>query len=585
MNYLELNEKYFVLSPIIFENDIVFVCRNKSSFLYEFFCKQDGDFKLVDSNKTEKLKKIYHESVNDYVSFYVDHNIQKESRKRLIESHKFCKKLICDKIKNFPKNLQNKILGNIDTVLYTNKPIKNKLIFALYSLNNSINIGFELGKSNGEISQILHELLHCASASKYKNSTGFLTSEVLSKSNNLDFRINEFINEAYTEILREELLVDYPQFNYDKKIVPLYSPIQIMLKSLLNFANKEKLDLAYFETNGNDMLKILQQEFHTNENQILRLSLLFDSTSDSIMAEYNSRIFNNSKYHLISLGKLICDLVLNKYVQENKDIKQLKFEEIFKYIQNATIVEKIYNECLSNLKNYFELSKNNLLTNEKTNILQNDNFKYYVKMFLESVIKNTKLPLDFPEELKTAEMFSLVLTKKAMKNGKLVDFNSLNNIISIIFDENNNYLPHDIKSQSNILNMITNSNIPLEECLKYYPKNNLAQILNKNILLFENICKKDIMSVYNVLDGLENYRKTTRVFYQNLIKAVADKTSKLELLKNYITSLTPAQQKSLLCDGNFIFITKKHANLNPQELLDFKNFTNSITQSQQDFYR
>lgn len=589
MNYKELQKNYYILSPIKIDNKTVFICRNKNNFLYSFFYIIKNHFVEVDNKLNDKLKNIYKETTKDYVEFYISNKFNSQEKQRIVNIHSFCKKIINENISHLPFELQEKILKKMDTVTYTNNPQSDKYIFAYYLYNdNSINLNFTLNKEKYDVARIMHELLHCCSGSQIKQVTGFLTDKKIFGSGNTMIRLNEYVNEAYTEILRERFLTNYQQHDYDKNFISLYSPIKSMFSNLLKFVDQDKLDNLYFNGNGFEMLDFLAEQFHLNNSEdIVRLSLLFDATQDSLKYEYPSRTnkYPYTKTHLFTIGKLVCELVFNKYQQEGKDISKLEFRDVFKLTHNENIMDKIYNESLAPLTRYFDFIKAQYLKN-----LNNDNLKInskdylnnYLAIFLDCASKNKELPLDFPDEVKSAELFNLALSKRIIQNGKFVALSDYYNIFENVFDENKNFLPLDQTIQTQILDtIIHNQNLPIAEYSRYYPKEILANLVNKNLSAFDMMCEKDVMALFNILDKLHPDRKTTRIFYINFLIAISNKPNKMDLLKFYFASLTPSQQISLTQNGNFIFLSKQNANLNQQEFLDFKKFVETLSKNNQ----
>ena len=236
------------------------------------------------------------------------------------------------------------------------------------------------------------------------------------------------------------------------------------------------------------------------------------------------------------------------------------------------------------ISRYFDYLKEKYTLEIKSTNLQFDPQKYlneYTTIFLDCVAKGMDLPIDFPEEIKSPELFNLALSKRIIKNGQFVSANNFETIIQNIFDKEKNYLPLDENTQTEILNLIIhNPNIPVEEYSKYYPQDILANLVNKNLSAFDIMCKKNIFALFNILDKLNPARKTTQMFYQNFLNAIAPKLNKLDLLKFYFNSLNPIQQKSLVQNGTFFALARKHAQLTKEEFLDFKNYVNNKLEKQ-----
>ena len=573
MKYTELNNNNYVLSPITFENKTIFVCKNKNSFLYDFFVYSNNNFEKVNSSLFAKLKEIYHEKELGNVAIYVAKTTTSLQKKRIVTVHNACKKIIAENITHLPKSLQTQILEKVDSVTYEFKPNSDPLIFANYEFGkHKINISFTMGQlASTDVSNILHELLHACSSSN--NSTGFLIETPLNSDPNKYYRINEFVNEAYTEILRERFLVRHPDFNYSNRNISLYSPIKQMFASLIRQIDTKKLDVAYFENNGQKMLDILAEELHVeNADELIRLSLLFDASFDSLKYAYGKgqNIVASCGPHVQSIVKEICTLNLNKLDKENKNINDLKYQDIFTPATQKSYVDASYNTMISTIGNYFNYFKKEYTHKQSkpsTKLSVNEYLVKYANEFVECLHTKQPLPLTFPEELKSAELFNFVLSRRLISTdtNRNIPANT-EELLNVLFDPNNNYLPYDEDAQLKILaTIIQNKKLP-KGFGKYLPKDTFSKLLNTNLYSYVMLCKYDPLSVYEVVEKLKEDHKISKDFYLNFIKAIANTPNNIDYYINYLSVLSKDSIQKL-ADGGFYGIAKKYGNLSEEDCL------------------
>lgn len=586
MKYLELSNNYYILDSIIHNNNTVFICRNKDSFLYEFFTKNQDEFQLVSPKEHLALKEIYKENTNNFVSYYVSNAFEQSEKNYIYQAHAVARKLISDYVFSLPKTLQRDILSRMDSVHFTKNPYDDKYIYAyfLYS-NNSINLNFNFNDFNHQISCIIHEMLHCASTDKRRVSTG-ISSDLSLSGKRLKFRLNEFLNESYTELITKRIVAKNPQFS-KKQTISFYAPILYLIDSLLKFADTYKFDEAYFSNDSNKFLNTLKDEFYIeNIETVIKLSMLFDCVHDSLIFDYsNKNDYSNTKIHIISAGKIICDFIINKHINEQKSLKKLKFNEIFSKFEENTIMEKIFNECLRDINLYFDYKK-------EFSISHTDSFSdntseiltEHSQIFLNCVANGKQLPTSFPEEFKTPELFNFALSKRFFQSNNFINISNLDDVLKTIFDQKNNYLPIDTTVQAKIIQILLyNSNILLDTLFKVIPKDTLVYISNTNLNIFEKVCSTNVLTLFPLIKDLSYNKKTSRIFYYNLLIAIKNKENKLNIIKEYLSCLTNSQRNSLIENGNFLYLAQQKCNLSKDETEDLSMFVKNLD-NQEELY-
>ncbi len=587
MNFAKLNDKYYVLFSFPYKNEEVFVCRDKVNLLYSFFKFVDDDFIKI---KSPALDKIFKPNTDPIVND-VQNNFRAKFSKADIEQHKskvidLIKKIISD----FSAYTQKTIENNINSVVINIKKIGKTNIAALYdSRTNTITMDeIEINKMSDELlfHTLLHEMLHCASASFYPSEVGFRNNRVTSFKDGTLFNQyeNTYFNEAYTELTAQ---------NYHPISPRSYPLVTSLLYTILKFCDQDKVRQYYFTNDNLKLVQHLQDVFHQPQSEIQKLLFLFDvceETFSKVLKTDRSILRETMLSSYTTLVNLISKMIIDKYRAENKNPKMLDFYPLFVNRLNTKLpkdIQNAINYCLHKSLGFFEYYSSNNFEN-KTDPMDYVMFPYFKKCFVESFTQRLPLPSSFPEKYKCFEIFQQVLSNNSYIGDKK-GWYTKESVFRNLFNEKFNYLPKD----ENMLLHLTHQYLCLLndfdfDITKYLNRDYVVAVLKKSPSIFRSLSVNNIYYVLDIQNDLPSQMQASEYFYVGIIKQLLKEKNQnsLEILSNYFNKIDVKTQNKMLYSSNFLAILEKSKLLDGENLEKFiynakltasQNFTDEFT--------
>ena len=293
---------------------------------------------------------------------------------------------------------------------------------------------------------------------------------------------NALIN--FEEIIKTNLLLKTRKFNFLKEI-----------KELLKIkCNEKNINLeSFISDNGINYL-----DFNENEisQKIPLMSLLHCyPNKELIKATFNSKDINKKKYPL-----------LNQYLNNENEIKFIKFIPIINFISNAMLDIYSYKKTKEEIKD-ISLSKDEI--KDKSQELYNnfDNkMPEYIKCY-NSLLNILELDKKEKYELKSDYIGKSIELFLVNENDNEINKNQLKNILTILIKYQNNFISN-IREKYFVNKEIEEINIQdasENDIIKFSPfDDQFLQILLKNILLTNNSENESLIKIDIDYEGIES---------------------------------------------------------------------------------
>ena len=561
MNFEQLDERYYILYAFSHKNKDIVVCRSKKDLSYCYFLFDDGKFFDVKSKKLDLILKPFVDEI-----LYESKNQQNFNNKLpTLQSISLpLKTQILNLTQNLPENIKQKVKNNIDTV---------KLLLAntdnssgeYHTLSNIIYINPDAYNSD-ECSHVLfHELLHCASSENTDVGFNSLSFDCFCTGISVTQYLNNIMNEAYTEILAQK---------YKPSNLKYYQMPVALFKGLSKFCDEKILNSLYFSTNSKGFLQYLAKNFNQKDEQVIKLSLLFDAFHRSY--EYSIRneqdyTISNSMANISSLMNLITKMVVDKlYIEDKSRLKSLKFTDIFEIDNFTARIKTALNNNLLNCKTFFEYYKSNPRVSKN---LMNNLFNVFQNKFLENFLNDTLLPSYFPDDAKTFVIFQQVLAPSSTIKDDNFKVIPKEVFFERLFDEANNYLPESPIAKKEITKEYLKIADQYDfDITRYMNQQYVLEIVSSDKELFLKMCKSNIYFLYNNQRQLPRKLQTNETFYASLfyqLKKEGNQNS-WEIVNGYFYALDKTQQKALLENSSFMLRLEKSNIFTKQQLVKFQ---------------
>ena len=476
----EYNE---IISKILTES---FKYLDKSDFYY-IFCKINKLLnKIEENNQNKNIVKQLFQSIINALKFLTSKN------------NNFSKGIILSKYEIRQPNIFNllkiknlKLGDDLDSIIIKQeifffKSLKvKKLILLRISNNKNDNESFIINNNNEyiEISLRGEEIIVSENNERMKY-------EDLSNYNSIFLNNNDFENKENHLILGEKNLITYI-FNINKKRLAIYINGHNIISYVVNFEFKKiinleigfPLDLIKNKKNINfklySYIKIKSFDIFTkNKNSIENIYKLY---IDKISCDYlfsdeltNFKLDENT--YLISKYNNINSVILNSFANKNF-IKSHFYKNIF-FNQNFTSLTLDY---------LYRLDKMIIILLNNTNI-EKIIFNELIQLLCIYLILNK----NFIKKYFSKEEFFSSLYFSLYKNVKFIDKNTIENLLSIINNAENN---------SNINNLIIDIllDIKIFELLNPQIQIDLINSINNNIIKKE----KKFINIFYIIEKLK----------------------------------------------------------------------------------
>lgn len=320
-----LKENYIILSETPYNNKCVVICREKKTYKYTFFFKENDLYSQVDIQLEKVLTELFETKYKNIHELRLSQNAYKNSEDILSE-FKLCASHIRYLTKDLPPAYYERIVKKLNSInVYTfNEYIDrfklDKNIFvnthALYDYENNILVYKYLSTPI-----ILHELLHCASTSSDKLDVGFCRTVTGGD-------IGRSLNEYYTEYLVSKAFSVKSNYVHYEIFDQLLSPIAPSLKE--DFFKHDYISalskIAFYY--NMDFYEV--EEIILKADAVIKASRI-DVFDKSPIGRLKTDIF---KGLIEDLYVDIAQIILNKKISENEDITNFKLQtrhHIFDY--------------------------------------------------------------------------------------------------------------------------------------------------------------------------------------------------------------------------------------------------------------
>lgn len=552
MNEKDFQNTYKIHFSCIYNGETLSICTyNTNNAIFLLRIKGDK-YQLVEEENIEScIKKIFHVEYFNNFEKRIDYKISGVTRYKLLF-------LVILKMKDILLEVAN--TQNQQNLIAVVKKF-NKLKIVLKGYSDSMQyfcskflINIPANWLTSSISSldtaILHELLHCAGDD---NTNGLLNTSFSKYYNNKKNTIllYDMLNEAITQYLALTIYEKNQSSPYYDDIC-LYDINVIAIESLLKLMDRKKVVDYYVSGNLEGFIDYFAQEFHINNK--LEISKFFEQMN-------NTLVFNQSNLNYIKnknaishcnneLFKTVFNFLINKYIVEDKDLNQLKFEDILSSKRKISQIPE-YKDLLQNneLRNYFESAKFCLkYLKNCTQINQKINHDEFINLYSNMVFYSSMF-LPLPNDKKYEKMQNYEVLSNLLKNN-LTDYAQFsfiydhykNLINTTILNPKNNYLPKNKAKRNKILEKLIYSNSKTNRnILDAISDEILLELSNNNQDIFDVLLNEKFTYVLSNIDKFPtkylSNEKVIECFFKNLSTNKQDSNQNFDLILNLYLKL------------------------------------------------
>lgn len=523
------------LATIFRQDNPIMLCRNIHTGEYEFF---NYDHSPISPELNVELKKVYFAKKIDAFFMTISDHAQEDST-RIEKLHKLCEKYLNENIEDLDLATKSKIRKKLFSLQYkhasecesmpTLQEQSSESIPA-FSIVGENTIYYYNDESLASTHNILHEVLHCTSASSNGNICGFThyESDPFNKKTDQEimFSYGEALTEGATEYYATSFLDDDDPYGYT-------IPANIYA-TLLDYTNPTKLKKAFFTGDYKSLYNQLVVGFRLSNNEIItKLILQLDAFNQADIA-YNtslfetdgvgdSKLYEDCKILASACYCTLLDMIIQKHTSHNRDCKQdekfdLENAKIFDLINyfglytNARSRQMI-EDIIPSLEVYYNCKVLNNIKTTKCPV-SDTKMRSIASKILLNIAKHKKLTsCSIPEECKTPEFYALLLSSWEILYNSNPDEayteNLRNKLFTSLFSEKCGLLPDDINArQKLVLFALTNEKCVKNKVHKYISPELLCFTLNSNISYSIEFFKRESLAFISFIRGLDDKIKT-----------------------------------------------------------------------------
>ena len=614
----ELQQKFYVLAKVTIDHKKIVICSNKIDCSFEYFEAKNNICFDVDKNVKEKLDLMLTRPSSKFKYIFVSNNIPPNSHLKYSSLVEECIQNIKEEIKCFDENTQSVILNNLNNVKviemrelpskYQKSVPQNAM--ALYAPDiNSIVLPnyYENTRIDKLRYYIQHELLHCASNyNKNPQITGLNDLFGLSSVITPVVVSQTMINEIYTEIVNNKIF-DKHYNGRPKDLNITYDLCRLISKALFDELDYNSTKKLYFKNDPDAFNRRLMHKFHiSNIETFYKLFLQMDVCN---LIEANTPIhkfYNESNIYMYfeclqECCKSIMDIVINKYVCENKSLDKLTINT---FLPDDNLYNKIplYKRLRESkqLNDYLKSAKLCIKYLRKCSRMDYDikinDYKSSMLKIFKYLFNNNPLPdNDDFEQIKSAELFLSIISDQSFvldkASNKLVSLD-VKKTFTFAMDPKNNFLPKNrakaVKIVEKILLSKNSYNFDIVRCI---PSEYVIEACNINNELFKSFIPKYLVLFINNITQLNDKNLLDEQFFNEIVKCAksAEPNNALKFMFKYYKSISLKERTNLkfqkaflnelyveICDKNENETFKKIETILTNEHLDYCEKNNAL---------
>lgn len=576
----ELEKEYFVLAPVMFDEKNIVICSNKKDASFKYFETKDNVCCDVDLETKSKLDAMFARPSTKFRYIFENNNTQQNSQATYYQIVAECIENIKDEIKFLDEEHQKKILDNLCNVGVLEmrdlpsqyKSIVPQNAIALYApgINTII---LPNHTENTPVDKLRyytqHELLHCASNYNLDPQiNGFLDLTASTETVTPIVISQIMINEIFTEIVNNKIF-DKHYNGRPNKISVSYDLCRLVTKPLFDEMNYESAKMAYFMNNSDVFVQYLMGKFHIfNAEVFYKLFSQLDACNllnINLSFENLYTPANISLYYqcLQECCKSVMDIVINKYVCENKPLNKLTIDYFlphdnlynnlppYSLLRNSKTLKEYLESaklCIKHLRSCSELDFENSV----------DDHKAIMLTIVSHIFARKPLPdQDIFEKAKSAELYLSMITNKCFLfdcDKDVVSPMDMKNAIAFIMNPKNNYLPKNKgKAAKLVEKMLIAKNSYDFDIVEYIPKEYFVEACNLNNELFRSFIPKYLGIFINNVEKLNDKNLTDKRFFNALVYIAksAKPEGALKYMYRYYKSISPEVRTSESFQNNF----------------------------------
>lgn len=564
MQLEKLLKNYQILVKTTYKNKRLFICLNRLDFSVAFFQESNGIFENLTAS--EQIQAKFKKSNPRFQMLSFSANLQKYLRQGHIDGTTNAIQSLQKFTKNLPAKTQKKIIDIVDEVKFislTDAPDYIKVYYKEQGFSaicipseKTIVLPLEVGNI-GDVQciekTIIHELLHCFTHDSAKENDGFVDQiNYINGNTKLSILRGEYFNEAMTEYFAEHMIEGkYPRKSY----VSNYEISLMALTVLLNQLDIEKVKNYYFECSNRKISEYICEKFHVSNSTIVaRMLALFDLATKSYLASLKNK--TNDPLVLdcyLSLYQFVMDLIINKFVHENKSLEQLNMEYFFP----CGLKNGVYNSLKNSekLKKYLESAK--LCVKYMPQCIDYDkqlSYLEYKAVYVEMLgcLAYAK-PLPKHKKYDVLKNFETLYSVMFDHNNVIANNQnikvSVKKCLQVICNFDNNFLPENKNKKLHIINQFLNApNTQKIDPLEYLSVDLALEISKNSTKLYHRLCDKYTNVLLLKLDELSNAQKQDEYFVNSIFKFALKQTpneAQKCLISYYDNALSNLDLKSI----------------------------------------